>query len=397
MIKKVSKKLSVMLVFFVAGFVAGCGQPTMDESKDEAFAEWRDSRVGMLLTIAEENHTYGQLEDARKRLLEILSIDAENTPARLLLARISLELNDPKNALEYLEELRMQNGESGELCYLLGVANEGLGKYPAALEEFHRSFELYPNSLDAVEAAAESLVAMGRVREAQEYLEAHMDKAPNDAGTFELAGRLAMILREYPKAAGYFHRAGDFDGKNQRYPEMLARAEFLAGQMSRAVAVLEEILSEKNYHSPVWVHLMLGDCHIAMGNGEKAENAYKSAAKICPEKPEIWANVAKAALIQQQFNRAVRFAEKALTLDSDNSNAAIVLGYTLIRQKQFAKAIEVLEPACRRNPKDTTLRCLLGQGYAAQGNNDQARRQYALGFRSDPTNSIARELLTRSK
>ena len=385
----------VLAVLFVS-FLPGCAQPTMDESKSAVYDEWRDSRVGMLLNIAQENHANGQLSNARKRLLEILSIDSENDSARLLLARISLELGDSKVALDYLEEIRTHSGESGEVCYLQGVGNENLGKYSAAFEAFHRSFELNPQSLDAVEAGAESLVAMGRVRDAQEYLEGHMNKAPNDAGTFELAGRLAMILKEYPKAAKYFHRARDFDSKNRRYPEMLARAEFIGGQFSKASTVLQEIINEKDYSPPTWVYMMLGDCYVAMNKAEKAENVYASAAQIEPDKPEIWVNIAKVALMQKEFDRAVRFAEKALTLDPDNSDAAIILGYTLLRQKKFTRAIEILESACERNTKDATLRCLLGKVYTAQGNNDQARKNYAVAFRSDPTDSIARELLTRA-
>jgi len=277
---------AAVVVLFVS-FLAGCGQSTMDESKDEVFTEWRDTRVSRLLGLASDNYGCGQLENAQKQLLEILTIDSENDSARLMLARIGLELGDAKDALGYLEEVRTQSGESGELCYLLGVANENLGKYSVAFEEFHRSFELYPHSLDAVEAGAESLVAMGRVHDAQEYLEGHMDKAPNDAGTFELAGRIAMIIKEYPEAARYFQRARDFDSKNRRYPEMLARAEFMGGELSRAVAVLEEILREKDYQPPVRVYLMLGDCYIATGKGENAESAYKKAAKASPNKPEI--------------------------------------------------------------------------------------------------------------
>ena len=106
--------------------------------------------------------------------------------------------------------------------------------------------------------------------------------------------------------------------------------------------------------------------------------------------------MANAALMQKEFDRAIRFGERALGLDADNSDAAMVLGYTLIRSKQFTRAIKLLKSACERNATDATLRCLLGQVYAAQGNNDQACREYAMAFRSDPTNSFARELLTRA-
>ncbi|MCK5113825.1 MAG: tetratricopeptide repeat protein [Phycisphaerae bacterium] len=368
----------------------------MDESKDEAFSQWRDTRVTRLMGLAEDSYASGQLASARKRLVDILGVDPENQAASLLLGRICLELNDPQNALKCLEDLRMQSGETAEICYLLGMANEKLGNYSVAFEEFHRSFELNPRSLDPVEAAAESLVAMGKTTEAQKYLEGHMKNIQGDPGTFELAGRIAMILKDYSRAAWYFQKASDFDVDNQRYPEMLAHAEFMAGRPTKAVAVLKNMMANKDYKPSTWVYTTLGDCYIVMNQPENAIRTYHSAAKLSPENSELWVNIAKASLMQKDFKSAIRNAEKALVLDPVNSNATVVLGYSLVRDKQFSKAIEILESACQRNTKDVTLRCLLGQVYEAQGDKNRARKQYAIAFRSDPTNSVARELLTRA-
>ena len=52
----------IFIIVLFAPFVTGCNQPEMDESKDEVFVEWRDSRVTTLLSLAREKYGFVRQE-----------------------------------------------------------------------------------------------------------------------------------------------------------------------------------------------------------------------------------------------------------------------------------------------------------------------------------------------
>ncbi|HDY64773.1 MAG TPA: tetratricopeptide repeat protein [Phycisphaerae bacterium] len=140
---------------------------------------------------------------------------------------------------------------------------------------------------------------------------------------------------------------------------------------------------------------MLADCLLAEGNILEAKATYRQASQTRPKRAGIWASLAKVALMGNDLTLAMQGARRARKLDANHLDAAILLGYALLRKGEQKLACEVLRSAWNNHPDNTMLLSLLGRGYAETGREDEARECYALALRLEPQNKVAGELLVR--
>jgi tetratricopeptide (TPR) repeat protein len=374
--------------------LAGCQKGTTSEdARIDARQRWQITRANVLVSLGEEHLKVGQLDKAAGKVTEAVSLYEDCNDARVLLGRIRIEQGKYGQAIAALEGALQREPNRSEVHYLLGVAQEKTNLLDPALTSYRRAYELDPSSLEPIVAATEVLVAMNRPREAEAYIESFMSQADNHPEVYELAGRLAMMQKESARAVTYFQQACDLDTKNARYQEMLAKAMVSAGHFEDAVDTLDALTQRSEYECPTWVYLMLGDCHLAMQNPEKARQAFWVASERDSDDPGCWASLAKASLMLGDVERATVAAEQALRLQRNHLGATLVLGYAQLRSGDSREAIELLTRATVAHPDNSTIRCLLGRAHAATGNSQRAARCYAQALECDPDNELARRLL----
>lgn len=102
-----------------------------------------------------------------------IAANPANVTARRDLARLYLERMRPGTALQLLDEARARTPDDPELLYLTGLARLRTGKADAALEPLVRAVDLEPRLLygEPYRVAAEALVKLGKLEEAEDALE----------------------------------------------------------------------------------------------------------------------------------------------------------------------------------------------------------------------------------
>jgi tetratricopeptide (TPR) repeat protein len=386
-------KWMVIATALVVGALAGC-QPgsTSKEARAAAYQRWHRTRATVLCGLASEYLKTGQLDEAAKKAKEAIVLDAECTDAHVVLGKAYIEKGQYLLATDELAVACRQKGDSSDVVYLLGVAQEKAGRLGEALASYRRAYQLDEASVDAVIAAGEVLVQMDRSEEAQAYVEFNLQAAGDNPGIYELAGRLAMMRKEYAKAAEHYQRASDLDIKNSCYLEALAQARFLAGQYEQAAETLATLAGKGDYPKAAWVQTSLGDCLLAMDRPAEARDAYYRAKDLQPDSPAAWVNIAKVLLACKDAHKAVLAAQEASRLQPSDTDAAIVLGYALIRDGRAQEALEVLKGAVGTQPADATLHCLLGKAHEAAGEETEADKCYAAALQLEPRSQLVREL-----
>ena len=381
-------------IAMVLGAFSGCTmlQP-VPKARKESYQRWYSTRAQMLCSVAERHLKVGQLDQACSKARQAITLDKEFLNARVVLARIYIEQGHYEAAIAELTRVRQNRPNSAEVFYLLGVAQEKAGRLETALGHYNRAYALDNSRLDAVKAAAETLVAMGNVRKAQLHIESYLHQAGEDPGMYELAGRLAMMSKQYDKAADYYRQASDLDYKNIAYQQSLAKSQFYAGRYKEAAEMLKDLTAKKSFKASAWVHAMQGDCYMAMAKFYEARDAYWKASDLSGSAPGIWTKLGKVSLALNDMPRAILSARHALQLDADNLEAVLVLGYALLRDGQMHRAISLLTQASAQHSDSSTLRCLLGRSYAASGDEAKANRCYAMALQLNPKDTLAKELL----
>jgi tetratricopeptide (TPR) repeat protein len=206
-----------------------------------------------------------------------------------------------------------------------------------------------------------------------------------------------MMAGDYEKSARYYEQAHDMDIENWRYQEAAGRAEFMAGQYTKAKETLDHLSKTDKYDCPAWVWTMLGDAYLAMQRPYQARDAYQKALDLSPDDAGAWVNQAKAALTLNDGSRAVLSARRALQLEPGRVDAMLIIGCAMIQQGQDRQAVGVLDDFARACPNDAMLRCLQGRAYAGAGQTRQAGQCYALALKLDPDNALATALLSQAQ
>jgi tetratricopeptide (TPR) repeat protein len=391
-----AKRYAILAAVLVLALAAGCNQPDMERSKSDTYTQWAEARADIQRKLAFDNYQHGQLKDAHKNATEALSLVKNDSPLRLLLAKVNLEMGRYEDAMVQLRTLAGDLPREGEIHYLTGVALEKQGRLAEALSSYNLAYELDNANLSAVEAAAEVLVSLGRLSEAQTHLETHMDEARNGPGTYELAGRLAMLAEQYDKAEIYFQQAADLDGNNKRYPEMVIAARYAAGKHRQVLGNLHDLIARRNGDVPSWLYVMQGDCKMALGQPAGAAPAYLAATRLDPNNPGVWAALARAALASHDVGRAIQAAGEGCRIEPDHLESATLLGFALLRAERPAEALTVLQKAAEAHPADGMLQCVLGRAYQAAGNSDRARKCFQRALQLEPNNVTAKTLLAQN-
>lgn len=384
----------------------GCQQSTIKESKTEAYGKWAVSRANVMYSLARDHLMGGNVEKACSKAEEGLSLDPKNKELQFLLARIYIEKGYYGRSIGLLQMLieqeqggaqNQRSGSLAEMYYLLGVAQEKEGMLDEALASYNHSAEIDRSTSAPILAATEVLIARGEVEKAQDFLSCQMTRYNPEPATAELAGRLAMMRKQYPQAARHLQLACDLDSRNMRYPELLASAQYAAGAYKQAGETLGKLLRRKDYKGSSWVYTLMGDCMMSNRRYEPAEKAYQQACLLRPEDPNCWARLAKAALAQNRLTKAIRSAYKARDLDADNLDAGILLGYALMRVEKPQAAVDVLLDVSKAHPNDEIVLCLLGRAYSRMGRDDLSKRCYDAARQAQPDSRLLEGLLAIAK
>ncbi len=389
-----SKWILAAIVVLIA---SGCQEGTkFSQQQDDAQKRWSNVRASVVLRVAENRLASGALDDAHKGAEQAIALEPDSRDAKVLLARVLIEKGRYTEAADILSRVCQANPQDAKSVYYLGVAQEKSGRLEEALDTYRRAYGLDESDLSPIKASAEVLVALGRDRAALLQIESYLPKAPDDAAMYELAGRLALMCKEYDNAVEYLQRVRDMDFQNVRYCELLARALIGAGRYAQLVDNLTELLGRKNYEAPTWVYLMLGDAYLALGQGRNAFNSYFTASEREPKQVEVWLLLSRAALAMNDLPRAVGSAQRALMLEAGDVNAQLLLGCALLKDSQPARAVLVLTDAASDHPDNSTVLCLLGRAHVAMGQRDQAAKCYAEALRLDPRSVLAKKLIQSS-
>ena len=397
----------IFLIAAVMMFSAlGCTQPTLKESKTGAYDKWAKSRAKVLCSLASDHLYGGSMDNACRNAEEGLSLDPENKELQLLLAKIYIEKGFYGRAIGLLQGLRQREQQEAtaqrspiiaEVTYLLGAAQEKEGLLDEALASYTQAAEIDRSNAAPILAATEVIVAQGDLQKAQDFLTCHMGRYRPEAAIYELAGRLAMMRKQYAEAAKHFQMACDMDSKNMRYPEMLATAQYAGGDYHRAGETLNRLLRRSDYKGPPWVYKLQGDCLMAAQRFDPAQKAYQKAVDLRPEDPDSWARLAKAALAQNQLTKAIRSAYQARKLDTNHLEGGMILGFALLKIDKPEDAITVLSDIAKAHPDDDVVLCLLGRAYSKIGREDTAHKFYDAAARIRPGSVLSKELLASAK
>ena len=161
--------------------------------------------------------------------------------------------------------------------------------------------------------------------------------------------KLILLAIALATTAGVASAGGSLDG---------AIAAFEKADYRAAIDLATKAEAEDDALAPR-ARYLAGECHLALGEAEAAEKAFRRVVELRPEAVPAWSGIARALLRQKKTKEAREAATRAVELDAKDAEAQRTLGEAYLAEKNEAAAKKPLEAAYKLDRKDPrTVRAL---------------------------------------
>jgi len=124
----------------------------------------------------------------------------------------------------------------------------------------------------------------------------------------------------------------------------------------------------------------------AAGNLSEAAARYEEILKIAPRLAAAYNNLGSIYVQQREFRKAVDVLQKGLEINRDMPSASALLGIALYEMGDYSKAKPPLEAAARANPNDWRAALYLANDLIHLGQLEKAAEQLQALSRKEPKN-----------
>ncbi len=291
------------------------------------------------------------LDAANTKLLEVLRVAPDFTPANLLAGSIALSQGKRENAIKLL----------------------------------NRVVEAAPDNALARELLATAMLATGQTDRAKELI-ANIKSDDSNAQLLSLQGNIALRQGSYQEARAKLEKAAALAPDNTKLIRELAATRMASGDENGAIAALTELadkdttthqadvllvmthLKAKRYDDALKVvdalehrqpHLPLaenlrGTIYLLRNDAAQARIHFTKALAIDPGYLPAANNLARLDLANKDIKSARALFQAVLKKDPQNSRAMIALAQLAATENNEAEFISQLEQAKKADPKDAT-------------------------------------------
>jgi tetratricopeptide (TPR) repeat protein len=203
----------------------------------------------------------------------------------------------------------------------------------------------------AAQVLQSSLLAQHRFDEALKLAIAARDAEPENGALRAAVGEIQMELGQYDSARVSFAGVKAPLGDPSVAPRLARWAEIeghpdRARRLLHAALVTVQRLPEVPREQLAWYWLRVGDVELRTDHFAAADSAYRSGLTTHPDDYRLLSAVAHSALLQQQWQRAISFGERAIAVTLDPATLGILSdAYTAIgdstKSEEYAHVLDV--------------------------------------------------------
>lgn len=385
------------------------------------------------LNKAVEFISAGKLKAGVIELKNALSVDPQLLEARIMLARVALQLGDAASARkevtrakdlgladaqaqpvlvralflgreyqEVLEETENLAGGMGEIDRVEAISFRARAMLRTGLtseaQDLLDSLQHTQQSVSPWVLLAKAEAAMGRRQfdEARKLLAAAVQIDPEFADGWSLIGNLDVIgnnLVDAEKAYGESIKARPYlsDDTAKR-----ALVRVRLGQFGSAEKDLDRLESAGFQENP-FVQYVRGLKAFKQEDYDVAIEAFSSSLRGEPSSVNAMTYLATAHLAQGNTEQARTLADQAYYSSPSSTTAGRVLGISLMHQGDFDSAASILSAALEKSPEDKILLRMLGAVELRSGRAEQSIPYFERWLKLDPASDYAKEMLFRAR
>lgn len=179
--------------------------------------------------------------------------------------------------------------------------------------------------------------------------------------------------------------------------ERLARSYFLLGRHMQCLEQVNNILSQEEYSTRADLHLLKGECLLQVGEVREARSAIEKSLELDGSSVPALLAMTKVSIRLKDLQRAEVSLRKASSLQPDEPQVHLALGYLRMEQQRWPDALRSFTKASELDPKDPLAVCMIGLVHERMGQSEEAMKYYGRALQIQPGDRLATELLSRAK
>jgi tetratricopeptide (TPR) repeat protein len=376
--------------------LAGCGQGRYTKEHTNA----AKVKMNMLKSATEYQMAYqafmaGDLDKAASHVDYSLSLSETVTKSHVLKGRVMMEKGDLEKASACFQQAQTLDEKSVEAAYYQGVLAERVARKDEALKFYEKAAELEPANAQYSIAAAEMLIDLSRIDEADAFLRARLDRFVNNAGVKQVMGNIAMLRGDTVAAQALYSEARLLDPENKAVVENLIRAQMANNDVADAEVNLSKLLNEREMNGRRDLRHMRARCLVQLDRPVEARDLYLALTKDSEgaADAEAWKGLGEVAFVLKDTQRVKLCAQRLIAIAPQSPDGWVLRGLLNRRTGDLQAARMNLEQALHLRRDSNTL-ILLGMVQQELNMTEAARESYRQALLVQPENADAKTLLS---
>jgi Flp pilus assembly protein TadD len=386
----------VLLMFWAVANVGGCGAGNgkyTTERKNAAKARIDGLKSQTEHQMGLQSLMAGNLEKAEKHADKAITLSDDIARNWVLKGRIKLEQSDLQQAELAFRKAQELDAKDVDAVYFQAVLAERVLQRDEALKLYQQAAEMDTQNPQYTLAAAEMLIDLGRVDEAEQYLLGKQQAFRHTTGIQQTLGHIAMLKNDYANAEKYFSEARLLSPNENDVMEDLARAQFLNSNWADAETSFAKLMKQDANKNRSDLAFMQAKCLMSLDRNAQARDVLVELTKTDWGKnnTEAWINLGQAAYTLRDSARLRLSFARTIAIAPDRHEGYVLKGLHLQRmgdldgaEREFRKAIE------RQASAENHM--LLGMAQSRNNKIEKARENFQQALQIDPSNHLATAL-----
>ena len=319
----------------------------------------RAAKQTRLLARAEQAFDGGQYDVAKIHYLAVLRLEPGNEAAIARLGQIWFEQGAPLRAMPFL--LRTRETTPRDLSNRLRLARcyGDLAQAAEAEKEAGDALQGSPDSGEALLLVTQFARSPKEVEAARQALKSFRDKRIADYHV--AAATLALHDKDFAGAREALDRAVILEPKSVAAHSTFAALYVLQKQMPLAEEQFK--LAAELSPARAAARIQYADFLVGMGRGEAGAKFLADETKRTPDLLPAWTLLAQIAFSNKEYDKALSVLENVFSRDGENLWARVLQGQALLAKGETRKSIETLERCNKTYPRAAGVEFQLARAY----------------------------------
>jgi len=311
--------------------------------------------INDLLSLANNNHQAGRLDDAEKLYRQVLAAQPDHPDALHLLGVIAHQVGRNDMAMELIGRAITLRPTSADYYSNIGLVFVARGDIDQAIAAFQKAIELKPDYPEALFNLANMAGVKGEYNIAINLYQRAAQSRPRFWPGFRNLAKALTKTGQWDRAVAAYQQTLAIQGTEPNGQTMRAEllhelgdALYSAGQIAQAGNSYQEALKLKPESWEVLNNL--GNCFCSMRRFAEGIEVYRRSLALRPQSPATLNNVGNALVAIGQTDQAILAYRQGLEIQSDIPDLWGNLGNAFKRKRQMDQAIECYQKVLALSP-----------------------------------------------